>query len=444
MSTGWKWVLVLLVLVALIVGSCVLLRDRPVSAFTQASAIADEENCPHYWDRFTTNGVTDTVAPVSGETVSIPEYHDCQRLTAPSAPRYGALVAVFAASYLTRLPDTLLYESAQRGGAVVGVAAATLVPMDAPFADLGIERSSTVKSACLYMWNDGQWRARMVPVGDYGRACTRPLDPSQPVGMPLQVDTTTDEGLGGFEHAPVARFERSTTGFYVALRCGRKWCSIGRPGFQRAPAFTPDVAGLDSWLPTLPGNHDLYPVTAQNLLDLSQVRGWFDDLYLAPPGGGDRPSALWGAILPHPGLTGMPETAFNQWQVSGFVWLPPGTNESAGAISGYRSRFNFESGWNAIALCNPAAPESNGCVQGVTVEQRCADRPLQTGQQLWYASIQSRSGGAPKYYCVLRRTHPGMPMPPVIGTARWRWIQHDEWVWEGCGQGCCEVWRSDT
>lgn len=379
--------------------------------------------CPHYWSRVSTV-VGDTVVPLSGVTRDVPEYHDCQRLVAQNGTSYGALAAVFASARIDRLLEDQAARTADYG-TPMAVAAATILAIDQPHGDLGIGKGGN----CLYLWRIGTtWDARMVPVPDAGASCLIPLDISSTTGTDL--DVIELPGAGPPLHPAVARWERSTErGQYVGIRCGQRWCGIGRPGFAPAPDVTPAVdAALDGWLAALPGEA-LSPVRGADLVALAKVRGWMDDQLLSPAAGGAAPSPLWAAVMPHPRLDAMVPGAFSNWRVAAFVWIPDQGASAAATLAQYKTKYNFGSGWNAIALCDRPS-----CMPTGVTAPTCVNLP--TGEQRWYATIQPQAGGTPRVFCVRRRPHYA---GHVIGTARWRWVRNDETVWMRCIEGCCEL-----
>jgi len=411
---------------ALVIGAC---QRAPV-----APPWASVGSCPHYWSRLT-EGRPDTIAPLAGSQVDEPEFNDCQRLRAPqqeagdevprgSAP-YGPLAAVFASK---NLPNLLAQQASQSAalGKPVAIAAATVLSITGDYPALGMTHGAN----CLYLWKTGgAWSARMVPVTGSGGACAVPLDQSSSAGTPLTVQAVPADQLGPGVPA-VARWELDSDSVQtIGIMCDGSWCTIGRAGFTPAPitAPPPDPA-IDTWIRALPGETNPAATVAQLRL-MMQARGWIDEQQLSPVAGGPAPSPLWATVIPHPRLDQMTDPDYdNQWRVSAFVWIPS-QPAAAAALSDYTHKLNFHEGWNAIALCqgaacfasNPAAKPSCG--------------PLPPGQERWYAEVVAPNE-APEFFCVRRIPH---FTGHVIGTARWRWLQHDETLWTRCVDGCCEV-----
>ncbi len=389
----------------------------------------DLESCPHYWSRLARPG--DTIAPIAGANVDVPEYNDCQRLVAAGASTFGPLSAVFASARLDRLVADQQAASTA-AGRPMAVSAATVLLINGSFPELGFQSGAN----CLYLWQVGDsWSARVLPVPGGGRACRQPLDPASGTGTPLSVQTVPP---GAGPALPfVARWERDAGGGQaVGLRCDTQWCSIGRAGFAPSPdiTFAPDPtfttdALFNGWLAGLPGSAGA--VTVAQLRTLATVRGWYDDQFLAPAGGGPGPSALWAAVMPHPGLDAIGAGNFADWQVTGLVWIPtPGTTAAAGTLAEYGTKFNFGAGWNAIALCSSAGP---ACFP-TGAPPACP--ALAPGEERWFGMVRRSAGGADRFFCI--RRIPNFA-GHTIGTARWRWIKNDDTVWMRCVEGCCEL-----
>lgn len=390
----------------------------------------DVVECPHYWSRVL-QGLADTIAPLAGSQVDVPEYNDCQRLVAAHGNGYGPLGVVFASQRITQLLADQAAASAAAGG-LRAVTAATILAVDSRFRPLGIRRGSN----CLYLWKDagGNWDARMVRVPRGGSACGTPLDPASNKGFDLDV-REMPTAAGAPPPPAVARWERDTEGGQaLGVLCDVKWCVIGRPGFEPSanPAFPAD-AGLDSWLAGLP-NEASSPVTGAQLEAMALSRGWMDEQRLAPAAGGSASAAspLWAAVIPHPSLDTMTDADFASWRVASFVWIPDQGADAAVILGQYQTKFNYAFGWNAISLCGGAA-----CFPTPIAPTPPTCAALPSDEQRWYGEIRPRSGGTPKYFCVKRVPH--LSVGHVVGAARWRWIKNDETVWMRCVQGCCEV-----
>jgi len=410
-------------------------------------------DCPHYGSRvlFTSPDAKDTLlAPLSGRQVDQPEYNDCQRLQRSDAKApadvsplaYGPLTAVYASQRLVHLAEDQQAASTA-GGKPMAIAAATVVAFGGRYPELGIARGAN----CLYLWEAGDWHARLVPVEGNGLACTVALDQTSTRGTRLDVRV---EHIATDTIPAVARWERNERGGQtIGIRCGlHDWCTIGAVAFRPAAVPVPVVdAGFASWLAGLPGEDQAQvTIDAGALRRRLSVRGWLDEQRLAPAGGGQGPSLLWAEIIPHPRLDAMVAQDFTpgRWQVAAFVWIPENPGAIAAnpayhaALHGYATKLNFHVGWNAISLCSGAP--SNCFPAGGPAVPTCHGT-LEPDQERWYARVQARSGEN-AYFCVKRIPHDlgvNAAGVHVAGAARWRWVRSDATTWMRCVDGCCEV-----
>lgn len=356
--------------------------------------------------RETTTTTTLTVIPVSGPITNVPEYHDCQRFINP--PAYGPMVAIFAHHALDSMYDQIT-------DSVAGVAlqaAAEIYSYDGDYDNLHIQRGFN----CLYLTRtSGVWAARIVWVDQDADACLKPPVSS---GHPLQVRPQSFPGLQEPDVPPVARWDwdprRSQQ--YISIRCGREWCEVGPSGFSSS-------AGLGS--PTLPDLDASTPAEVQRVL---RIKGWYDEQYLALPGTGPfglNPSLIRGTAIPHPMLERLTTVAHftGQWRPSAYIRL------DAPALD-YSTKLGLQQGLNRIFMCQG---DFSGCPNTAGIPQPICDAAAD-GQ--WWAKVVSPSGASPTYFCVIRRTHPGVVIP---GTVRWRWDSDDEKTWIRCPEGCCTV-----
>jgi hypothetical protein len=94
----------------------------------------------------------------------------------------------------------------------------------------------------------------------------------------------------------------------------------------------------------------------------------------------------------------------------------------------YKSKLNLERGINKVFYCHGTFAS---CGETTT------EPPCEVGaDHTWWAKIESAVTHEVKYYCVTRRTHPGLEIPGVV---RWRWSEDDETLWVRCPEGCCAV-----
>lgn len=424
------------------------------AARTAPTPIINDASCPHDVritippDRPGGDSIVVDSMPVAGPISNIPEFHDCQRLLAGNGAEYGTKAGIWASWQLDRLLDSLAAVPPR-----TAVAAAQIYSWDSAYGALGIQRHFN----CLYLYRDGQshvaWRAWMVPVGTRAADCLPPRSIAE-----LDSDGITElrvssvaHTLGGSNIPPAARWEWSANGRYqtIGLKCGAAWCIIGnRRGLGLSRQHR-----ADQWPQGAPVSAPTVPDWVRLRTRVIEIRGWYDEQRLAPPEANpSRASDLRAMVFPDPRLAGYQPTDFANyaWRPAAYVVMPSPPNAQARAhLEGYRSKFNFESGWNLIMLC---AGEPDRCVPTLELPagvSRPAPRTCpaversETGMagERWTAAVVARSG-AVRILCVTRRMYPDRAISLGVvapGTARWRWRVDDEPVWVSCLGGCCEV-----
>ena len=291
--------------------------------------------------------------------------------------------------------------------------------------------------SCLYLYFDaaGHLAAKMIPVPDLGTsaaACFGAADPNTAPGQALSVLRTT--GFGPKDYPAVARWDWDPVNQhqYVGIMCGNGWCEIGR---QLEHPFTPSrrygTAELAGRPPKVVG-----------------VKGWYDEQYLAVPGGPGQmvPSSARGTVIPDSDLAKRDSAAFvGRWVRVAHIAIDT-VGATAGAAEYYKHKFNFDpvgvntslTGMNTLSLCYgtrddcrvPKPPSGKGC--GPDTKP-----PFVWRIRRWWSRVDAAEGGRPMYRCVTRRAHDkGIDIP---ATTRWRWLALDETTWDWCPlQGCCE------
>ena len=342
--------------------------------------------------------IVNTIA-ASGPISMVPEYHDCQRFVMGNGS-FGPMIAIFASSGLDSVADPPPGPYSATNVVITGradKAAATILNYDLPYEPLRIEHGVN----CLYLATvNGEWKAHIVPAAS-DRDC---LTPSFSGGSELSVSAMP--GPKGPDIPPVARWDWDPTSqqHYIGIRCGSKWCEV----------YSHSVQTLHS-SPHYDGPH------------LVQVKGWYDEQELAVMGNNGilLPGGVRGTVFPVGDLVANTEPDFDAvWKKVAFVSLSAPSPK-------YLAKFNFipgpaPAGQSFISLCHgnrekcvPPGQQVNDCEQ--------------KGDP-WWAQIQS--GATTRYRCVVRRSHPGVPIP---GAVRWRWQIDDEDMWIRCPQGCCQV-----
>jgi hypothetical protein len=327
----------------------------------------------------------------------VPEYHDCQRFLSKNKASYGSMVAIFARSGLDSVYDPT------PGGGPIGRgerAAATIFNYDDPYEPLRIEKGVN----CLYLHpENGEWKAKILRVQS-DTDCLTP-EAGTPDGKPLLV--TVVPGIQGHDIPPVARWDWDDVEQeqYIGIRCGTQWCEVYNPSHQSLNSSA-TYAGPS----------------------VVHVKGWYDEQNLAvngPTAGTLLPGGVVGTIFPIGELDLNTEIQFNTWKPVALVSL-------SAASPTYLNKYNFvvgppPLGQSQISLCKG---DRNAC--GIPATEQVNDCD-QKGDP-WWAEI--KSGRAVKYRCVIRRQHPGVPIP---GAVRWRWQNEDDAMWIRCPLGCCEV-----
>ena len=377
--------------------------------------------------------------PLVGSLTQVPEYHDCQRFIDSTGGNYGPLVGVFAVSTaagfnptpLTPLPEfdmrdeQVTPDPAARSEAVAppprhadGYPVGVIVNFDrVPYPPLGIQPGIN----CLYVFptRNGPHGlgARMVPVGVGAQRCAQAFDPAM-VGTDLLVYSKRMPQDHPNDYPAVARWDwdQSSATQYVGIRCGPRWCEIGRrDGFTRSPTH-------------------LYPIPDRKERRVFAVKGWHDEQWLARQGiAGLHPQPFRGTIVPVKNLADFDATTFGSP-----TWVRVARVAVSPQDPVYETKFHFTAAampllMNQIDLCQgrfaDCAASDPGA--GPVSEPRCPGG----ANADWWARI-TNTKGQKFFHCVTRRPHVGVTMP---GTARWLWDDNDELIWIECNEGCCKV-----
>lgn len=390
------------------------------------------------------DSVTGADLPLIGPIADLPEFHDCQRFvivagtaataSAPSQDSlaFGPLVAIWAANQL----DGAFVRKGEQSGKAVPVAIIYTLDPTKDYPPLGIERGFS----CLYLWNDGQWNARMVSLGlEWDKAASPPkcLNPVEPIdralrgGTTLQVrPATLDASLKPSDIPPVARWDWDTANSqqFIGIRCGDEWCDIGKPGFvpSEPAAGRPEAAQFLAALKPIPVP-GVPQATPTEVLRTVAVKGWYDSQRLDfrptedPNKGVLTMSDASGVVFPQPALGSVDSSKYRR------AWIP-----SAYAVLDrpYKEgKIPMEAGVNRVEICLGSAsdcevPPNAAHCDGI-------DRDSSYG---WWGRVISASG-TPYYYCVKRRDHGGEIIP--VAASRWNWSEADAKTWTQCGQACC-------
>src|SRR5574341_1766586 len=402
----------------------------------------------------------DTNYTLPGPITNVPEFHDCQRFIVKKGffrtKVFGALYAiwvrekldsvVFPLATLTGPPTSLgcsgppthiyvhdssgLCVPAESAGANIqssltfeatGVAVALVYSYGGRYHPLGIEPAFN----CLYLYHPGAdttvWQAKMVPVQKEAD-CFANVNPAAVTGKLLYVRPFIPQGYAAQDYPPVGRWDRdSTTGrYYAGLRCRAAWCEIGPEGFHPSNGYT--VASATALLRRT-----------------FEIKGWYDEQYLAVPSGNDVvPGPVKGTAFPDPALDALKLSDYDAT-----TWIPVAYTVLHGGPGPYKDKLNFEAGavpgvMNTVQFCHGDKDDL------VKSKERCLPEAWRskltcgpaTGEGEWWAMITSAAQKDTVYRCVTFRGHPGIVMP---GTVRWRWLASDETIWVRCTEGCCQV-----
>ena len=309
------------------------------------------------------------------------------------------MVAIFASYHLDTVPD-VYPPSEESNPPGRRRAAATILNYDEAYEPLALQRGIN----CLYLVsNGGVWTALMTHVTRES-ACADPIGTTQT--LPLQVTVMPGEPADSVP--PVARWDWDAIAGkqYIGIRCGTRWCEVHENG-QMALNSSRLIGGSPR------GN----------------VKGWYDEQFLAlSPGGGKPlvPGSALGTIIPVEHLAAFVEDSFKvTWQRVATVMLSEDSPK-------YKEKFNFlpVPTLNEVFLCKGTTDDCRIPATDLPADTKCAKDPA----DLWWAKIVS--GQTTKYRCVIRRTHPGVFIPGVV---RWRWQNDDDDMWIRCPAGCCEV-----
>lgn len=385
------------------------------------------------------DSITGASLPLVGPIADMPEFHDCQRFVVPasapgiaSAPSgdhlaFGPLVAIWAANQL----DLAFTRRDSLRGKAVPVAVIYNFDADHDYAPLGIDPGFS----CLFLWNDGRWRARVVSLGamppersDPTR-CLNPIDTVARAivgGKDLEVrPAALDSLLTPRDIPPVARWDWDSKNLqqYIGIRCGEEWCEVGAPGFAPSePAeSTPEGAEFLAAVVPIPksGVHQHTPTEA---LRAVAVKGWYDRqrLDLRSKDGRLVISDVSGIVFPQPALDSVPVDAYQStWIPSAYVFVD----------AAYSAKIPMQVGMNRVDICNGT---SSQCGVPAGADHCTGIDPGSPDD--WWGRLTSATGD-PYYYCVRRRTHGGDVIPAAA--ARWNWSEADAKTWSRCGAACC-------
>lgn len=318
------------------------------------------------------------------------EVHDCQRLvrrTPRGGLEYGPLMGIFPNLAVVGQPETIYVEPQlvariSNAGSVTGSHGYDIPGLESP----GLAFPA---GYCVWLYNLRGLRAAIVPV-DPGPPGTCESIPS---GWPLEVvpQAYGDAPIERYPDTARWQWSMSDSAHYIGTKCGRAWCTIGRPGFRPTPLKQP----------------------SEEREARRAIPGWHDAQFLAvlAPTGELRPGP-WATVYP---LYVSDSVDWRVPQPTARVEVEPGGS----GVGPYREKFNLagsasllastiEVQWDSV----PAVPPLSRYVSD-TGYFRWSNAPVRTGTQ--------RHGPA--------------------RSARFRWQEGvDETMWVPCPYyGCCDV-----
>jgi hypothetical protein len=203
---------------------------------------------------------------------------------------------------------------------------------------------------------------------------------------------------------------------------------------------------------------------------VTAIKGWYDRQELSMETGTGSgvqtvASKVIGYVVPAPNLRSWRQEHYTkQWRLTGYVAFDA---SKAGAVAKnyYKKKLGFTPSdptakldqWNKLSICIGKKGECVPVVPGqrdvceaaaanlanVTGGTRGARLSAFASQAAFAYSRIEAADGTVTYRCNLRREHPELAPPRGTGvpaTARWRWKNSDETVWEFCDLvGCCET-----
>ena len=382
----------------------------------------------------------------------IPEFHDCQRFikVAGGVNTYLSLTAIFAREdlgeathSLDSVPDVeairtkrISKDSAKALTKAFGrpVAVGEILALQDGYPSLGIEKGFN----CLYLFGvvgeQSGLGAQIVPVGRDDKRCTQPLT-SMTGGVKLKV-SRTQYTSGAVPQVARWEWDAAQNHELMGIECGsRSWCVIGNGDFTAPAAYATGTS-------------------ARNVL---AVQGWYDEQRLAlPTTGAPNVGNVIGTIVPapdlesHTGSSGSSSDFHNTWKPVAYVALSSSSNE-------YRNKLNLTRAavtgpGNQVSLCfgsktacvgdqtisseTCTVTDTQGELPAGRVPRTIAPTTITPTDERWWTKVQNTTDRKSRFYCVVRRGHPGMTIPGVV---RWRWAIKDETMWIRCLEGCCEV-----
>jgi hypothetical protein len=321
-------------------------------------------------------------ATLAGSTLTIPEYHDCQRLV-PVPFAYGPLVGIFAREALGEITQEQFMSEG-------GMAVAQIYNFSSiPYGPLGIFR----RFSCVYLKliSADNWQAQLIHHDELKTCRTLTArDWAQP--GPLRVVPLKPYSDGRM-YPPVARWDFARTGnrHFIGVKCLASWCEIGVGNFS-----SPEYGGS----PT------------------SRVKGWYDEQRLAEPVLGSKIliPRKWARVVPVERLDTLTDDHYTCAEPCprGRGWVHVATAILEDNSVHYDTLMNFRTG-----------------SVGNRIYMRRRTRP---GDERWETRIISARNDT-TFHRTLRVNHAGHYVPP---TARWHWREDDETVWVRCSLGCCE------
>jgi hypothetical protein len=366
--------LIVMLMSSILAGACQFTgREAPDNVETAdlVQAIVDAECDTRAFFMMARRQDVDTTTLVSANDLLDTEVHDCQRLITGGTlgPRVGLLVS---------------RSRVELNDFTAGVVVAEIINHDGPaYAELGIQQGLN----CLWLQGDAVnnptgmgWIAAIVQPSRSGNCVAdAPFQPAP--GQQLQLHRLQH---GGPLYPSTGRWMWDGGRQFIGIRCGDGWCEMGRPG------FTP----------------------TDSIPSAQLVPGWFDEQlmsYAPTPGAPLQLSGLLGRISPVPGLSTLPDNAYNGPNGAPVATITFDDGDDA-ALAVYRTKFGIPGGARTVQVHHRRNSTPNGPIH----------REFRMGGSTWTPVHHNPHA-----------THAGR------GAVRWAWNDADEAVWYPCDLGCC-------
>ncbi|HUF25914.1 MAG TPA: hypothetical protein VMM18_02935 [Gemmatimonadaceae bacterium] len=338
--------------------------------------------------------VVQTLAPAANHLVtmalSIPEFHDEQRLLNDAADGFGPMVNLFASPFIGQFNYVWQVREQGRRGMLAALAFVDTTSGSAlpnQYTELGLlPGTNCIWLAYRSITAQREWYAYV----SQPRTPTAPCHQNDPRRLLAVVSARASGYSSHGDYPPVARFSEAVSGqTLLGVRCLNAWCEIGPAGADSNATFS------------------IRPSSATGSDRASRIKGWHDEQLLARVDGGAlKPTTVRAAVVPQPGMGELSAQDFEA------EWVHAADIIIAGSLAGTKyDTWGLRSGRNLFWLWKDGSR--------------------------WRARVTNPSGGnAKEWRNVGRELHFDAAVPH---TARWRFTSYDDAIWVPCGQACCRA-----